>query len=80
MPPDPLDLACFVCQIVCSAYNYHVHYNVFVRPPFVNPGSAPDSIVPSGETSDNATRETPPVSTASIASVTDENIERREAQ
>ena len=33
MPPDPLDLACFTCQIVCSAHNYHVHYNVCV-PPF----------------------------------------------
>ena len=37
------DLACFACQIVCSLHNYHVQYNVFVPPPFVNPGSAPGS-------------------------------------
>ena len=44
MPPDPLDLACFACQIVCSAHNYHAHYNVFAPPPFVNPGSAPVNV------------------------------------
>ena len=43
-PQTPLDLACFACQIVCSSHNYHVHYNIFVPPPFMNPGSAPVSI------------------------------------
>ena len=38
-----MDLACFACQIACSAHNYHVHYNVFVPPPFANPGSTPES-------------------------------------
>ena len=41
MPPDPLDLACFVCQIVYFALNYHAHSNIIVPPPFQNPGSAP---------------------------------------
>ena len=34
MPPDPLDLACFVCQIVYFALNYHAHSNIIVPPPF----------------------------------------------
>ena len=42
MPPDPLDLACFACQIVYFAHNYHAHRNIIVSPPFLNPGSAPD--------------------------------------
>ena len=42
MPPDPLDLACFACQIVYFAHNYHAHSNKIVPPPpFQNPGSAP---------------------------------------
>ena len=33
MPPDPLDLECFACQIVYFAHNYHAHSNIIV-PPF----------------------------------------------
>ena len=44
MLPDPLDLACFACQIVYFAHNYHAHSNKIVPPPFQNPGSAPGII------------------------------------
>ena len=43
MPPDPLDLAFSACQNMCFAHNCHVHHIVPVPPPFVNPGSAPET-------------------------------------
>ena len=32
MPPDFQDLACFACQIVYFACNYHAHSNIIVLP------------------------------------------------
>ena len=34
MPQTPLDLACFACQIVYFAHNYHAHSNKIVPPLF----------------------------------------------
>ena len=43
MPPDPPRFCMLRIPDVCSSHNYHVHYNVFVHPPFVNPRSTPDT-------------------------------------
>ena len=43
MPPDPLDLACYTCQNVCSACTLlSCSLQYICAPPFVNPGSAPE--------------------------------------